>query len=74
MKKYLLGALALAFVALPAAASAATYAYVNNTGEVRTIDAASAQAALMAPDIDNHSGVMLIDANSSIVGTSVSGV
>jgi hypothetical protein len=76
MKKYLLGMLALAMAAAPATMLAATYAYVNQAGEVRTVEAASAQAALTtAPNIDEHSGVMLIDsASNGIVGDQVSGV
>jgi hypothetical protein len=76
MKKYLLGMLALAMAAAPAATFAATYAYVNQQGEVRTVEAATPQAALTtAPNIDEHSGVMLINTtNDPIVGDQVSGV
>ena len=78
MKTLLLSALALvAFVAAPGVSFAATYAYVNNMGEVRTVEAATPNTAIMtAPGIDEHSGVMLIDdANdSSIIGDRVNGV
>ena len=48
-------------MALPSLASAATYAYVNKSGEVSTVTADSATSALMtAPNMDIHSGVMLL--------------
>ncbi|HEY4489162.1 MAG TPA: hypothetical protein VJA87_01635 [Candidatus Paceibacterota bacterium] len=78
MKKYLLGTLALAaLVAFPAASFAAMYAYVNQDGEVRTVEAANANTSIMtAPAIDEHSGVLLLDsaADEDIVGDSVGGV
>ena len=77
MKKVLLSAFALAAViAAPVAALAATYAFVNTSGEVRTMDATSAAQALStAPNLGVHSGVMLIDsANDPVVGDNVSGV
>lgn len=78
MKKVILGALALAGVlASPALSYAQMYAYVDQTGDVRTVDAASANAALMtAPQIDEHSGVMVLDsaADNEIVGDDVAGV
>lgn len=37
----------------------ATYSYVDNTGAMKTIDAASSDAALQAPDIGKNSGVQL---------------
>jgi hypothetical protein len=76
MKKYILGAIALAAVAVPSASFAAMFAYVNTSGEVRTVEADSANAALQtAPSIHERSGVMMIDgaADSEIVGDSVSG-
>lgn len=78
MKKYLLGTLALAalFALVPAASYAAMFAYVNQDGEVRTVDAADPNTAIMtAPAIDEHSGVILINsASDDIVGDDVSGV
>lgn len=77
MKTLLLGALALAAtVAVPGISLAATYAYVNQSGEVMTTDAASANQAIMtAPNIGVHSGVMLIDSTSDpVVGDHVGGV
>ncbi|MDD5068594.1 MAG: hypothetical protein PHS53_04315 [Candidatus Pacebacteria bacterium] len=48
-------------VAFPVFASAATYAYVNQAGEVSTVTAADPWTAIqMAPNIDEHSGVMLL--------------
>ncbi len=78
MKTLLLGALALvATVAVPGISMAATYAYVNASGEVMTVEASTPSQALMtAPNIDNHSGVMLVDdaSDSAIVGDRVGGV
>jgi len=79
MKKTLLGVGALAVlgaVALPAATFAATYAYVNNAGEVMTMDASDANTAIMtAPNIAPRSGVMLIETTSDeeVVGDRVQG-
>jgi len=78
MKKYLLGTLALAaLVASPAASYAAMYAYVNQDGEVRTVEAADPNTAIAtAPAIDEHSGVLLLDssADQEVVGDNVGGV
>jgi len=76
MKLYL-GALALAAVfAVPGISLAATYAYVNTSGEVMSMEASSANTAIMtAPNIHKNSGVMLLDSSGDmeIVGNSVSG-
>ena len=66
----------VAAAAVPALSFAQTYAYVNQQGEVRTVDAVSAQAALTsAPSIDEHSGVMLLtNPSDGIVGDTVKGV
>jgi hypothetical protein len=78
MKTFLSSAALLALIAAgPAAAQAATYAYVNNDGEVMTVESATAMNAIMtAPNIDENSGVMIIDsaADQEIVGDDVSGV
>ncbi|HRH55538.1 MAG TPA: hypothetical protein PK609_01605 [Candidatus Paceibacterota bacterium] len=80
MKKALLGVGALAVlgaIALPAVSLAATYAYVNNAGEVMTTEAATWQTAIQtAPNIAPRSGVMLIEvtADEELVGDSVGGV
>lgn len=79
MKKYLLGTLALAALfalAAPTSSYAALFAYVNQDGEVRTVEAADPNTAIMtAPSIDEHSGVLKLDsASDSIVGDDVSGV
>jgi hypothetical protein len=63
MKKinFKLIALALLVVASPVFASAATYAYVDQAGEVKTVVANDPYAAMAtAFNIDEHSGVMLI--------------
>ena len=68
---------AVVVMALPAMASAATYAYVNQGGEVVTVQAdTAAQAMITAPGIDENSGVMLMDsaADTAVVGDDVSGV
>lgn len=64
-------------MALPSLASAATYAYVNKSGEVSTVTANDWQSALVnASNIDIHSGVMLLvsQLDNSIVGDSVNGM
>lgn len=73
------GLIAAAFtvMALPAMASAATFAYVNQSGEVVTVQAdTAAQAMLTAPGIDENSGVLLLDssADNAVVGDDVGGV
>ena len=64
---------AVALFSLPVFAYAATYAYVNTTGEVRTVTADSADAALAtAPGLHIHSGVMLLtNPSDGIVGDNV---
>ena len=63
MKLFLAGVLTLVGVAaIPASASAAMYQYVTYTGDVRVVEAGSAQIVLQtAPDIALHSGVLLLD-------------
>lgn len=56
----------LAFAALllsvPAFSSAATFAYVNSNNEVSSVVADTAfQALVIAPNINIHSGVLLLD-------------
>lgn len=60
---YKIFALALVGVlAVPAAASAAMYAYVNTAGDVSSVEAVSASAAIAtAPGIHMRSGVLLLD-------------
>jgi hypothetical protein len=73
MKK-ILGTLALAAaVVIPAASFAQTFAYVNTSGEVTSIEAANANVALAtAPNMDIHSGVILISsASDPIVGDKI---
>ncbi len=77
MKHFLVSLLAaLGIVALPVLAAAATYKYVDCTGNVRMVNADNEMAALaLAPDIAINSGVILADAAEEIpVGTDVSGV
>lgn len=66
-----------AFAVLPALASAAAYAYVDNGGDVKTVTANTWQAAIAtAPNIYIHSGVLLLDsaADYEVVGDDVSGI
>lgn len=76
MKKYILGTLALAAIAFPSASYAATFAYVNMDGEVRTVEADTPTTALQtAPNLHVHSGVMLLDSadDTDVVGDDVPG-
>lgn len=76
MKKILLGLGTLAAtLAMPAAALAATYQYVNVNGSLSTETAPNEMAALTQPsDIAAHSGVILIEDSSDTLptGTTVS--
>ncbi len=60
-------------MAVPTFAHAATFAYVNQQMEVRTVVADNWTIAIAtAPNIDIHSGVLLLtNPNASIVGTSI---
>jgi short subunit dehydrogenase-like uncharacterized protein len=76
--KVIVGALglvmAVTLASLPAFASAATYAYVDTTGEVKPVIADTWQQAIAkAVGIHIHSGVMLLDSPSDfdIVGNDV---
>ena len=54
-------ALALFVAGSPSSSYAATYAYVNTTGEVRSVEAASSDSAIAtAVDRSTHSGVILL--------------
>ncbi|OHA58096.1 MAG: hypothetical protein A2571_03590 [Candidatus Vogelbacteria bacterium RIFOXYD1_FULL_44_32] len=58
-------------------AYAATYAYVNQSGEVSTVNADNGMTAIaIAPNIATHSGVILLNsqADNEIVGDGVSGI
>lgn len=60
--------------AAPAIGYAASYAYVDQAGDVRLVEAASANAAIAtAPGIHARSGVMLIDSvdDTAVVGDDV---
>ncbi|MEY2665349.1 MAG: hypothetical protein RLZZ480_454 [Candidatus Parcubacteria bacterium] len=68
--------MALTLVSLPLFADAATYAYVDTTGEVKPVLADTWQQAIAkAVGIHIHSGVMLLDSpeDFDIVGNDVSG-
>lgn len=67
----LIGITALsALIALPTATFAQTFAYVNTSGDVTSMEAASASIALStAPNMDIHSGVMALnDSSDPIIG------
>ncbi|MES2668551.1 MAG: hypothetical protein V4644_02600 [Patescibacteria group bacterium] len=69
MKPFTLIALAAFAFVLPGAALAATYAYVNTSGEVQTIETGSPDSALAATNIAARSGVILVTgSNDSILG------
>lgn len=76
MKTLLLSAAVLAAAAVPGISFAATYAYVNTSGEVMTTEAATPNSAIAtAPNISLHSGVMLVNSTSDpVVGDGVSGI
>lgn len=64
----------LLFVSLPVYASAATYAYVDASGEVKSVTATDWQSAInLASNIHAHSGVLLLSTASdyTIVGDNV---
>jgi hypothetical protein len=66
----------LAIFAFATVASAATYAYVDNNGEVKPVVADTWQQAIaIAPNIHINSGVMLLRSPSDfdIVGNMVAG-
>ncbi len=78
MKKTILkiatAALLIAPFGMAAIAHAATYAYVNSSGNVSTVTASGWQTALAtAPNIGLHSGVMLLisQLDFDIVGDSI---
>ena len=75
MKKLFIGALALAGVlAGPALSYAQMYAYVDVSGDVRTVDTVDANTAInTAPSIHPRSGVMILDSSSDedLVGDDV---
>ncbi len=60
-------------MALPSLTHAATYAYVNQAGEVSTVTANDWMTAIAtAVNIHIHSGVLLLTSqNDAIVGTSI---
>lgn len=65
---------AFLFVTLPAQADAATYAYVDTSGDVRSVVATDWQTAIAtAPEIHLHSGVLTLNFASdfTIVGDNV---
>jgi len=68
---------ALALSILPAIGHAATFAYVNASGDVATVVANDPMTAIaIAPNIALHSGVLLLDspADNEVVGDEVPGV
>lgn len=70
---FLLIGLSLA-MSIPAFASAATYAYVDATGEVKSVVAPDWRTAInTAPNIHIHSGVLLLNsaADFGVVGDNV---
>jgi hypothetical protein len=71
------GAVATALaVAAPVAAFAQTFAYVNTSGDVATVEANDPMTAInIAPNRAVHSGVLLlVNPSDGIVGDGVSGI
>ena len=67
---------AIMFAGFTTMANAATYAYVDVHGDVKSVTAADWKTAIaVAPNIHMHSGVMLLTtaADYGVVGDSVSG-
>ena len=67
---------AIMFASFTAMANAATYAYVDVNGDVKSVTAADWKTAIAtAPNIHMHSGVLLLTtaADYEVVGDSVSG-
>ncbi len=67
---------AIMFAGFTAMANAATYAYVDVNGDVKSVTAADWKTAIaVAPNIHKNSGVMLLTtaADYEVVGDSVSG-
>ncbi len=76
MTKKILAFAVFAALALPGMTYAANYAYVNASGDVSMVTAASPGVAIAsAPNIATHSGVLLLDStnDAEVVGDSVSG-
>ena len=70
-------ALAVLALSIPAFASAATYAYVDATGEVKSVTADTWMAAIdVAPNRHLHSGVLLLKSagDFTIVGDDVKSI
>lgn len=70
-------AIAVVVMGLPVVSYAATYAYVDQMGEVKTVVSNDPMTAMMtAPNIDEHSGVMLLDspADNEVIGDKVQSV
>ena len=77
MKTLILGALALTVAAFPASSFAQMYGYVNTSGEVMSVNAATPETAIAtAPNIAVHSGVIRLDdtSDTELLGDDVSGV
>ncbi len=75
--RFLIAAAAVAALASPTFTFAATYAYVNTSGDVTTVTASDANTAIMtAPNIAPRSGVLLLDSESDneVIGDDVAGV
>lgn len=69
-------ALSLALLSLPAFADAASYAYVDATGEVKSVTANDWMTAIAtAPNIHIHSGVFVLKtaADFAVIGEEIEG-
>ncbi len=62
------GLVAMAFLGFSGLAHAATYAYVNQAGDVNAVIANDPYEAMrIAPSIDEHSGVMLLSSPADVI-------
>lgn len=72
-----LAVLAVTFISLPVLSFAATYAFVNTSGEVSTVISSNPNTAIMtAHNIGERSGVILLNtqANTDLIGDRVFGM
>lgn len=71
-----LAVVAISFISAPAFASAASYAYVDATGEVKSVVANDWMTAIAtAPNIHIHSGVFVLKtaADFAVIGKDIKG-
>ncbi|MES2437130.1 MAG: hypothetical protein V4519_03880 [Patescibacteria group bacterium] len=73
MKKLMIAIVVAAVFALPAYSFAATYGYINTSGNFATVTANTAAEALRLPvDIHANSGVVLLNAGTTLPNVATS--